>query len=74
MSFTRWTIIVHDVNDRTYVGRLATQIIERAADVSPVVVIMGARQTGKSTLVRSEPFLSEWLADGVLAVPWHQVV
>lgn len=35
---------------------------------------MGARQTGKSTLVRSEPFLSEWLADGVLAVPWHQVV
>ena len=26
-------------------------------EVSPVVVLMGARQTGKSTLVRAEPFL-----------------
>ncbi|MGZ5444429.1 MAG: ATP-binding protein [Thermoanaerobaculia bacterium] len=46
------------MNDRTYTGRLAAQVLERAADVSPVVVLMGARQTGKSTLVRSEPFLS----------------
>ena len=30
-------------------------------DVSPVVVVMGARQTGKSTLVQSEPFSTDRL-------------
>lgn len=33
--------------------------IERALNVMPVVVITGARQTGKSTLVRNLPALSE---------------
>ena len=28
-------------------------------DITPVVILMGARQTGKSTLVRSEPFLED---------------
>ena len=36
-------------------------MLERALGVSPVVVLMGARQTGKSTLARSEPFLSDRL-------------
>jgi uncharacterized protein len=33
-------------------------LLERAAAASPVVILMGARQTGKSTLVRAEPFFS----------------
>ncbi len=39
-----------------YRSRLARRILEQALDVSPVVVLMGARQTGKSTLVRAAPF------------------
>ena len=34
---------------------------ERALGASPVVVLMGARQTGKSTLARTEPFLADRL-------------
>ena len=34
-------------------------MLERALRASPVVVLMGARQTGKSTLVQSEPFLRD---------------
>lgn len=41
-----------------YLRRLATGLLQQALEVSPVVVLMGARQTGKSTLVRSEPFLA----------------
>jgi uncharacterized protein len=37
--------------------RLAGESVRRALGVSPVVVVMGARQTGKSTLVRSLPAL-----------------
>lgn len=44
-----------------YVPRAASGILARALEVSPVVVLMGARQTGKSTLVRSEPFLADRL-------------
>lgn len=36
-------------------------MLERALSASPVVVLMGARQTGKSTLVRSESFLGDRL-------------
>ena len=32
--------------------RLLTSAVERAARAMPVVVVTGARQTGKSTLVR----------------------
>ena len=45
----------------TYLPRFASSLLKRALDASPVVVLMGARQTGKSTLVRSEPFLADRL-------------
>ena len=44
-----------------YLPRYATGLLRRALDTSPVVVLMGARQTGKSTLVQCEPFLSDRL-------------
>ena len=44
-----------------YLPRYATGLLQRALDTSPVVVLMGARQTGKSTLVQCEPFLSDRL-------------
>ncbi len=37
--------------------RAAAAAVRRALDVSPVVVLLGARQTGKTTLVRSLPEL-----------------
>ena len=40
------------MNDYRTVPRAATGLIARAANVNPVVVVLGARQTGKSTLVR----------------------
>jgi len=46
------------VNDRHYLHRHAAKLLQQALEVSPVVVLMGARQTGKSTLVQSEPFLT----------------
>ena len=44
-----------------YLPRVASRLLERALVASPVVVLMGARQTGKSTLVESEPFLEDRL-------------
>ncbi|MDE0105372.1 MAG: ATP-binding protein [Bryobacterales bacterium] len=44
-----------------YVPRLVARPLERALATSPVVVLMGARQTGKTTLVQSEPYLSDRL-------------
>ncbi len=41
--------------------RAAGRRVENALDVSPVVVVMGARQVGKSTLVRTLPALGEYL-------------
>src|SRR5881398_2766492 len=38
-----------------YHPRLAESHLDAAAAVQPVVVVMGARQTGKSTLVRHHP-------------------
>lgn len=43
----------------TYLRRLAADTLQQALAVSPVVVLMGARQTGKSTLVQSETVLLE---------------
>ena len=45
--------------DSHYLPRAASGLLERTLAASPVVVLMGARQTGKSTLVRSEPFLGD---------------
>jgi predicted AAA+ superfamily ATPase len=39
--------------------RAAQAAIERAARVAPVVVLLGARQTGKTTLLRAMPLLAE---------------
>lgn len=41
--------------------RFASDLLSRALDVSPVVVVMGARQTGKSTLVQFDRFSEERL-------------
>ena len=49
------------MSDSTYIPRLAADLLRKALDVSPVVVVMGARQTGKSTLVQSEPSLANHL-------------
>lgn len=42
-------IIIHDVNN---VARLASKVLERALRIMPVMVVTGARQTGKTTLAR----------------------
>jgi len=42
-------IIIHDVNN---VARLASAALIRALRVMPVMVVTGARQTGKTTLAR----------------------
>ena len=47
--------------DLHYLPRYAAGLLKRALAASPVVVLMGARQTGKSTLVESEPFLQDRL-------------
>lgn len=49
------------VKSGQYLPRFASKLLERALRVSPVVVLVGARQSGKSTLVQSEPFLSDRL-------------
>lgn len=49
------------MNDHPYLRRAAARLLELALNASPVLVLMGARQTGKSTLVRSEAFLREHL-------------
>jgi predicted AAA+ superfamily ATPase len=43
---------MHSMNDLEYLPRLLTPLLTRAMKTSPVVVVSGARQTGKSTLVR----------------------
>lgn len=49
------------MDDYPYLRRYAAGVLERAMGGSPVVVVMGARQTGKSTLVQTEPFLADRL-------------
>lgn len=49
------------MDDTRYLPRFAADALRRGLDVSPVVVLMGARQTGKSTLVGTEPFLGDRL-------------
>ena len=50
-------IIARVMVDLPYMPRVASGLLERALAASPVVVLMGARQTGKSTLAQSEPFI-----------------
>jgi len=45
----------------TYLTRYAAGLLKRALDAFPVVVLMGARQTGKSTLAQAESFLADHL-------------
>ena len=45
-------------NPSTFLPRAAAQAVERALRVSPVVVVLGARQTGKTTLLRAMPALA----------------
>ena len=40
------------MNDNPVVPRALTRAVVRASDAMPAVVVTGARQTGKSTLVR----------------------
>ena len=49
------------MGDQQYLPRVASRLLERTSAASPVVVLLGARQTGKSTLVQSEPFLDDRL-------------
>ena len=49
------------MSEAAYIPRFAAHLLRRALAVSPVVVLMGARQTGKSTLVQNEPLLAEHL-------------
>jgi uncharacterized protein len=46
-------------NHRAAVPRAAARVVEKACTVAPVVVVTGARQTGKTTLVRSHPSLAD---------------
>src|SRR6516164_7409155 len=45
-------IIIHSVKDVPTVPRLLQGPLSRALSAMPVVVVTGARQTGKTTLVR----------------------
>ncbi len=44
----------------TVLPRFLAPHLKRALEASPVVVLTGARQTGKSTLVQSTSFLENW--------------
>ncbi|RPI04606.1 MAG: ATP-binding protein, partial [Zetaproteobacteria bacterium] len=46
-------IIIHGMDSPAILPRLLAPCVERALRVAPVVVITGARQTGKSTLARA---------------------
>lgn len=44
----------------TYRPRWLAEKLREALDFSPIVVLSGARQTGKSTLLQSEPPFKDW--------------
>jgi len=50
--------LVKDPASPSILPRVATAAIERALRTAPVVVLLGARQTGKTTLLRSLPQLA----------------
>jgi uncharacterized protein len=53
--FRRMTDIVHGMNDLRVLPRAISGTLEQALGTFPVVVLTGARQTGKTTLVRNIP-------------------
>ncbi len=52
-------IIIHIVKEFLYYPRALTSVVEDALRVHPVVVLSGARQTGKTTLVQHLPSAQE---------------
>ena len=63
------------MDDSQYLPRIASGLLKSALLASPVVVLIGARQTGKSTLVRSAPFLGFAVASGhVPSISCHAAV
>lgn len=50
----------HSSREWKYIPRLVSPIIEEYVDEFPVVVLVGPRQAGKSTLLRNEPFFEDW--------------
>src|SRR6476620_10914333 len=48
-------IIIQGMNDEATLPRLVDRALEQALHAMPVVVVTGARQTGKSTLTRALP-------------------
>ena len=48
---------MENMNPNSLLPRAAAAAVERAARIAPVVVLLGARQTGKTTLLRSLPLL-----------------
>ena len=54
-------IIIHPMNSRRLLPRSLQTSVENAAATMPVVVVTGARQTGKSTLVRDLSSMGERL-------------
>ena len=49
------------MSEFTFTPRFASGLLRKALAVSPVVILMGARQAGKSTLVQHEPSLVDHL-------------
>jgi predicted AAA+ superfamily ATPase len=50
-------IIILAMKPDTFLPRAAAAAIERASRIAPVVVLLGARQTGKTTLLQAMPLL-----------------
>ena len=47
--------IIHAMDDPVYLPRMLEKPLATALSRSPVVIVTGSRQTGKSTLVRRAP-------------------
>lgn len=64
LAFSRVCIIIHDMNDNhsqeEYLSRWVEPILSQAIREEPVVVVTGARQVGKSTLLRHVLGKNRW--------------
>lgn len=59
---TLWAYFAHDMGDLhpgRFLPRLLETVLKRGLELFPVVVLTGARQTGKSTLVRGSAALAD---------------
>ncbi|MFH1666047.1 MAG: ATP-binding protein [Elusimicrobiota bacterium] len=50
----------HSSKETAYRPRIVADSVSKAAKESPVIVLTGARQTGKSTLLNKDPHFSGW--------------